>query len=287
MTASRILIAGCGDLGCELARRLLAADPGQQKPEIIGLRRDTARLPAGVVPVAADVTQAASLQSLTAFAPDVLVYAVAAHSQTDDNYHAHYVQGLRNVLQALAPAGSLRRVLFVSSTRVYGQQTDRLLDESSLPLPADFGGRRLLEAEALLQELACPATVLRFSGIYGPGRERMLRLARDPLSWPPHNSWSNRIHRDDGAAFIAYLIQRVLSGRALEDCYVVTDSLPVSQHEVLHWLAAQLGIEPLPAAIPAVTSGKRLGNQRLQQTGFQLRYPDYRSGYASLMAGAQ
>ena len=272
-----ILIVGCGDLGVALGWQLVAAGHG-----VAGVRRSNASLPCGMQLVQADVTQPSTLAELATLRPSILVYCVAADAQTDDSYRLHYVEGLRNVLGALSTAPSLRHVFFVSSTRVYGQ-TDSLIDERIPAQPEDFGGHRLLEAEALLAGLASPATTLRLSGIYGPGRTRLLRLAADPAAWPRDNSWTNRIHRDDAAAFIAFLANRVLDGGEVAPCYIVTDGHPAPQHEVLHWLAAQLG-HPTTAALPPAGGGKRLDNATLRASGFRLRYPDYRAGYAHEIA---
>ena len=199
----------------------------------------------------------------------------------DAAYKAAYVDGLRHVLATQVNNSNLKHVFFVSSTRVYGQSTVILLDETILAIPADFGGERLLEAEALLQSLTCPATTLRLSGIYGPRRLRMINLAQSPERWPHQNSWSNRIHRDDAAAFIVFLIQQVLVGDTPQPCYIVTDSQPVTQYEVLNWIAAKLGVAP--QIIPAVAGGKRLSNQAMLATGFQLQYPTYQAGYQALL----
>lgn len=230
-----------------------------------------------------DVARPETLTQLAEINPQILVYCVAASEQTDDSYRAHYVDGLRNVLAALKPAASLKHVFFVSSTRVYGQAGGALLDENIAAIPSDFGGQRLLEAEQLLEGLSCGHTVLRLSGIYGPGRRYLLNLAADPSRWPSQNSWTNRIHRDDAAAFVAFLIKQVSSGNMIDACYIVTDSKPVPQHEVLRWLAAKLGCDVSTVDAPLPSSGKRLSNARMLATGFRLRYPDYQSGYAPLM----
>jgi len=234
--------------------------------------------------LAGDVTDSSSLARLRAIDPQVLVYCVAAGAQTDDAYRACYVDGLRHVLDALEGAPGLRHVYYVSSTRVYGQSGSALLSEADPPMPADFGGRRLLQGERLLEDLPCGHTALRLSGMYGPGRNRLLVMAADPRQWPAQNAWSNRIHRDDAAAFIAFLIRKVLAGESVDDCYIVSDSHPAPQHEVLRWLAGQLGhaVPALPAPAPA--GGKRLSNTRLLASGFRLRYPDYRAGYGALLA---
>ncbi|MDO9050772.1 MAG: SDR family oxidoreductase [Methylotenera sp.] len=273
--ATKILIIGCGDLGTAVAQQLV-----QSGVYTIGVRRSAVVID-GVLIIQADVTQPDTLESLRAIQPEIVVYCVAAEAQMDAAYKAAYVDGLRHVLATQISNPNLKHVFFVSSTRVYGQNTDTLLDESILATPADFGGERLLEAESLLQSLACPATTLRLSGIYGPRRLRMINLAQSPERWPHQNSWSNRIHRDDAAAFIVFLIQQVLAGITPQACYVVTDSQPVTQYEVLNWIAAKLGVAP--QTIPAAAEGKRLSNQAMLATGFQLQYPTYQAGYQALL----
>jgi nucleoside-diphosphate-sugar epimerase len=272
------LIVGYGDLGQALGQ-LLAGDGFS----VSGLRRSECLRGGGVSMLAGDVARPETLTQLAEIAPQILVYCVAASEQTDNSYRAHYVDGLRHVLAALKPAASLQHVFFVSSTRVYGQTGDALLDEADIAQPVDFGGRRLLEAEQLLETLPCGHTALRLSGIYGPGRRYLLSMAADQSRWPQQNSWTNRIHRDDAAAFVAWLIRQLANGSEIDDCYIVTDNQPVPQHEVLRWLAANMGHDVGPVSTPPPSGGKRLSNARMRATGFQLRYPDYQAGYASLL----
>jgi nucleoside-diphosphate-sugar epimerase len=276
--AAKVLIVGCGDLGLELARQLQIQDLIP-----IGLRRSF-NLDASFDCIQADVTESYSLSVVSSLNPDFLVYCVAASAQTDENYRQHYVEGLRNVLNALDVAINLKHVIFVSSTRMYGQATDALLDENAVPQDMDFGGLRLLEAENLLKQAGKSWThsALRLTGIYGPGRNRMLNLAANLSNWPIQNTWSNRIHRDDAAAFIVHLIQMVLDGQSVQDCYVVTDSCPVSQYEVLHWIASQMGMD-VGTEIPEIIGGKRMSNQRILSTGFSLKFPDYKAGYSAML----
>lgn len=271
----QILIVGMGDLGLEVAKRLLA-----EGKQVIGVKRSLLQQ-AAIKIIQADVTKPDSLQALSALHPQVLIYCVAAGGQSDAEYKAAYVDGLRHVLATQQHNKNLQHVFFISSTRVYGQDTQALLDESVPAVPADFGGERLLEAEQLLNQLSCGATVLRLSGIYGPGRLRMINLAKNVAAWPKQNSWSNRIHRDDAAAFIVFLTKRALAGEAIDDCYIVTDSCPVPQYAVLSWIAEQLNCDQ-PEQL-AISGGKRLNNQRMVATGFKLQYPDYKVGYRALL----
>jgi nucleoside-diphosphate-sugar epimerase len=274
----RLLIVGFGDLG-----QAVAASLADESLQIFGLRRSVCSHSESVEVLVGDVTRPETLTALAALRPEYLLYAVAATAQNDENYRAQYVEGLRNVLHALLPAQSLKHAFFVSSTRVYGQHDDTLLDEYTLAIPVDFGGERLLEAEQLLEGLPCGHTVLRLSGIYGPGRDRLIRLARTPEQWPVQNSWSNRIHRDDAAAFIALLVRRALAHQPELSCYVVTDCQPAPLYEVMCWLAERLGQACERNPVPPVTGGKRLSNAHMLETGFRFRYPDYRAGYTALL----
>ena len=280
---TKVLIIGCGDLGSEVARQLVALDI-----QTIAVRRSANQLH-GVTFIQADVTHASSLAPLEAVQPEILIYCVAAGGQTDEQYKAQYVDGLRNVLATQTKNSNLKHVFFVSSTRVYGQEVDKLIDETDAAIAIDFGGYRLLEAENLLLPLACSNTVLRLSGIYGPGRLRMINLAKSSSTWPQQNSWTNRIHRDDAAAFIVFLVRRALEDAAVlptvmtRTCYIVTDSKPTPQYEVLNWIAGKLNISRPSNVNPPIEGGKRLSNQTMLATGFTLQYPDYQTGYQTLL----
>ncbi len=284
---AKILIVGFGDLGLAIAE-LLAV-----RHAVLGLRRQARNLQTYGQPsqsqssnlsiLQGDVTDPASLQVLHQLKPELILYCVAADAQTDAAYQAQYVNGLANVLATQQENTALRHVFFVSSTRVYGQDAGECLDDTSALSPMDFGGQRLLEAEQLLTNLACPTTALRLSGIYGPGRLRMINLAKSQ-TWPTINSWSNRIHRDDAAAFIVFLMEQVLAGQVVQTSYIVSDDAPVSLHEVLAWLADQMQIGIPSYAQQQASKGKRLANGLMRATGYQLKYPNFKVGYQALLA---
>ena len=276
-----VLIVGCGDLGGEIARLLSIA--GHQ---VTGVRASNKPLSAPIQVIQADVTKPASLSVLENLKSTILIYCVAANGQTDENYKAHYVDGLKNVIATQANNHALQHVFFVSSTRVYGQKTEAILDENTPAIPADFGGERLLEAENVLKALACEATSMRLSGIYGAGRLYLLNMAKDAARWPQENHWSNRIHRDDAARFIAFCCEKVYKNQKLESCYIVTDDMPTQQYEVLTWLASKQGVDVSQIKAPAAQGGKRLSNARMRATGFELHYPNYQIGYAEILKNA-
>jgi nucleoside-diphosphate-sugar epimerase len=278
---AKILIVGCGDLGSTIAMRL------QKNHQVIGLRRSQKIVP-DIQTVQADVTQPITLTQLENLNPNIVIYCVSADAQTDASYQAQYVTGLKNILTTQSSNNALQHVFFVSSTRLYGQKTLDILDETTPAIPNDFGGGRLLEAEDLLKDMQVKSnqwksTCLRLSGIYGNGRLYLANMAKDLARWPADNNWSNRIHRDDAAGFIAYLLDKVLNQQIVDDTYIVTDDMPTQQYEVLQWLAGQQGVDTSSIQTPPISRGKRLSNKRLRGTGFQLQYPNYQVGYSQIL----
>ena len=275
---AKVLMIGCGDLGATIAKRLFNA--GHM---LIGVRRGSQTLPHGMRTIQADVTLPNTLSPLESLNPNIIIYCVSAGGSTDAQYHAAYVQGLKNVLTTQANNKALQHVFFVSSTRVYGQITDELLDENTPANPADFSGERLLQAENVLNALSCNSTKLRLSGIYGAGRLYLVNMAKDLNKWPHNNHYSNRIHRDDAAAFIAFLVDKVANNQMVANCYIVTDDLPTRQYDVLTWLANQLKMDTSNIKAPSALGGKHLSNKRLRDTGFALQYPNYQAGYSEIL----
>lgn len=275
---SKILIAGCGDVGTRLARRLHAAGH-----EVYGLARRGVDLP-GVYSLQADVCQPDSLRLPAAL--DAVVVALAPDESTASAYQSVYVQGTRNLLQALQ-GQTLRHLFWLSSSSVYAQDDGGWVDESSATLPTHANAQCLLQAERLLATAPWPCTVLRLAGLYGPGRERLLRWveqARPVQVTPVH--WSNRLHVEDAAALLEFLWQQRAAGRELERLYIGCDNSPAPQHEVLDWLAAALHRAPpprLPAAAEMTGQNKRLSNARIRALGFSPRYASYREGYAEIL----
>lgn len=275
--SGRVLIAGCGDLGLSLGLRLAAGGC-----EVYGLRRRAEPLPVPLASVRADLTCPGTLGGL----PDALerVYYLATPAAFEDEaYRLAYVEGLRNLLAALPEPP--KRLIFVSSTAVYGQLGGEWVDESSPARPRTFSGRRLHEAEELALGSGVPAVIVRFGGIYGPGRERMLRKVRagEPCPADPP-LYTNRIHREDCVAALAHLGRESIP----PGVYLAVDDEPCSQCELMDWLAGRMGL-PAPERVSQPAGGvrgsnKRCRNDKLRATGFEFRYPTYREGYGEMLA---
>ncbi|PTS84895.1 NAD(P)-dependent oxidoreductase [Pseudomonas sp. HMWF032] len=279
-----LMIAGCGDVGSRLGQQLSAVGW-----TVYGLRRSVALLPQGIRPVAGDLHTDACPAAWPSEPLDYLVYCAAATEHDEAGYRAAYVDGLRRVLGWLAQQGQWpKRLLFVSSSGVYGQQLGEWVDENS-PAEADsYSGRIMREAEQLALRSGLPASLVRLTGIYGPGREWLLKQVRQGyrvVSEPP--LYGNRIHVDDAAGLLAYLLQADVRGVALDDCYIGVDDQPAPLHEVVAWLREQLDISHWSAeATVRRTGSKRCSNGRARALGWQPQYPSYREGYTAILSGA-
>ncbi len=122
------------------------------------------------------------------------------------------------------------------------------------------------------------------SGIYGPNRTRMIQLAQStPGNWPATNNWSNRIHEEDAARFIVFLINRIMLNEPIESLYLVTDGVPTKQYDVLTWIRNRLQLTTDTIEVPILESGKQLQSVLLNQSGFELKYPDFTYGYEAII----
>lgn len=279
---ARILIAGCGDLGSGVGTTL-----AQRGHDVWGLRRQADAVPAPIQALAGDFSRPDGLPTL----PNGLdtVYFIATPGRFEEEaYRLAFVEGIRNLLARLTEEGqSPRRIIMVSSTSVYGVTDGSWVDETTPAEPGGFSGKRLLEAEELLRAGPFPSVIIRFGGIYGPGRNRMLRKVREAepvVTDPPQ--YSNRIHRDDCVGALVHL-------HDLDDpapLYLAVDSTPCTQAELTDWLADRLGLPRPPRAEGAAGgtrgSNKCCRNDRLLASGYRFRYPDYQSGYEAMLSSS-
>jgi nucleoside-diphosphate-sugar epimerase len=271
------LIIGCGYLGRRVAAGWLAR--GQR---VWGTTRgragELARL--GVEPVVCDVLDPASLQSLPR--AEAVVHCVGFDRQSGAAMRRVYVEGLLNVLAALPGSP---RLVHVSSTSVYGQADGGDVDEAAATEPPDESGQVVLEAELALRARRPDAVVLRFAGIYGPGRLIRARdlqagrlLAIDP------DKWLNLIHVEDGATAVIAAAERAAAGAT----YNVSDGSPVRRRDFYAKLAALLGAPPprfvAPPSPPPASErvNRRIVSDRIRRDlGFLPQYTTYAEGLAA------
>ena len=278
---TRVVIVGCGDIGSRVA--VLMQKQGWL---VHGLRRNIAHLPAGVVPIAADLNQPECPSDWPQQPIDYVVYAMAAQSMTQAGYQQSYVQGQRHMYSWLAQHQQQpKRVIFVSSSGVYGQNDDSWIDEQSVTEPQRWSGQIMLDAEQCAMHSGHPATAVRLTGIYGPGRNMLIKRVGDGYHAPHLHSYTNRIHADDAAGLIATILQADAQGQALESVYLGVDNEPVEQAEVVAWLQEKLQVSSVADLVLQPRSGsKRCSNARARALGWTPKYSSYREGYTAQLA---
>ncbi|MDM3870525.1 NAD(P)H-binding protein [Porticoccus sp. W117] len=273
----KLLLLGCGDIATRLAAHLSV-----EHYDITGARRTP--LAGTTFPVlAADATSMSDMCDLMTLGFDAVVVTMTPSQRSEAGYRNSYLKSMEVLLQSVNASGSSPLVLFVSSTSVYGQDDGQWVDEHSTTEPGGYSGQVILESERLLQNSDLASCIVRFSGIYGPGRQAQLRAVHSgkPLTRP--NGWTNRIHSEDCAGVLAHLLEKYCSGDTLEPVYLASDHQPISQWQLRSFLCGLLGREAPPPSAEQPASGKRCRNQQLVASGYRFRYVDYRAGYSELI----
>ncbi len=271
---AHILIAGLGDLGWPLAVHW--RDAGHR---VSAIRRRNAG-PEGIDLYTGDLNEGAVL--LPPDRVDLVYIILTPAERSEQGYRRAFLEAPQRLLDQLVQQQPMPPVVFVSSTAVYGDG-DVEVNEDTPPGPERYNGRILLAAEEEISIRAL-ATVVRFSGIYGPDSERLVRQAEaiHDGEEPPALRWSNRIHRTDCVRLLTRLGEDWLAGEMQPSVVVGTDGHPALNYEVLNWLGEQLG-RPLKLPLDGSPAGKRVRSRYIEASDFELRYPDYRTGYEEVL----
>lgn len=265
----RVLIAGSGALGRELGQRLRAAGD-----EVFAVRRTPASLPEGVVGIAADLREPLERPLPVV---DAVIVTLPPDGGGDTGRPDLYQSALRNLARALA--AEPKRVVFVSSTRVFEGRTDAAsLTERDAPAPTSERGEALRAGEELAAEL-WDAVILRPAGIYGPGRESLIRGVEQgrPVAYDRR---TNRIHQTDLVRALEMLVHAADPPAVLHG----VDRRPALLGEVVTHIARRLGVAPPPRSEPDASgrgdaAGKVLDGALLSALLGRLEYPTFVEGY--------
>lgn len=272
----KALIVGCGYVGTKLAKNLFAAGIS-----VTGVRRDTSVLPQEVPGISHDVSKSTSL--VLPKDTDTIFYCVSPSEHSERAYRDTYIAGLQNTLRT-CEAAKISRFVFVSSSAVYHQNDGSWVDETSITTPIEFNGKVMLEAESLVQSAKLKSVIVRFSGIYGPGRVHFIEAAKSGkhgLIGVEH--YSNRIHRDDCAG----ILQHVATINTPQALYLGSDNEPTLWDEFVNYLARKLDIAVTKSQHRPRSNNKRCLNERITRSGYTFKYPTYREGYEALLKAAK
>lgn len=199
---------------------------------------------------------------------------------------------LRNFLRALDPQ---RRLVYISTSGVYGDCAGRWIDEHEPLKPLSERAHRRLDAERALAQWGGDHVILRVPGIYGPGRLPLERLQKNlSVIRESESPFTNRIHSDDLAQAALHAAAYGRSGEA----YNISDGHPTTMCDYFARCAVLLNLPPPPQVTleqarrvftPAMWSfmeeSKRLVTTRLrEELHFTPRYPDLAHGLPSCIA---
>jgi nucleoside-diphosphate-sugar epimerase len=279
----RLLVVGCGDVGMRLlplvARRFRVFAVTSQPERRAELRA------AGAIPIVADLDRPATLARLKGLAHYV-VHLAPPQPQGDLDLRT------RN-LTAILPEAT--RVVYISTSGVYGDRGGRPTDETAPRRPRNARARRRVDAEQVLRAWALAArgsvAILRAPGIYAAERLPLERLQRGtPALKPEDDVYTNHIHADDLASLAVLALYRALPGRA----YNASDDTQLKMGEYFDLVADAFGLARAPRLARAelertvspvqlsfMSESRRLVNTRIKrELRARLRYPRVESALA-------
>ena len=275
MSTQKLLIIGQGDIGLPVTNKL-----AQEGLSVTGLARSDRshyQLDAKVDFMQADALTLTA-EKLKGFTRIAII--VTPDEYSTSGYNDSYLSICHHLATLASELANLERVVFISSTGIYGQNKGEWVDEYTAPVtPERDASKVILQAEQALQQgFADKAIIIRPSGIYGRERLMRLRKAKEAQKEPiAAEDWSNRIMDHD----LVTIIAKVLTIAAPKSLYIATDYVPVTTLELTTWLSKQVGETP-PEIDGEKTSitGKRLhSNIPLAW----LTYPDWQAGYHDIL----
>ncbi len=278
MTGKKHLFIGFGDLASRCAQALI--DDGDT---VVGIARSERPTQVGLEFWQGDVTSESILQRIREAYFDSVVITLTPSGRREEDYRRAYYAPVKALLQNWQLGNAPERILYISSTGVYAQSNGEVVDENSPAEPTSPTQVILRETEELLLNSAYRATVIRFSGIYGPKRNYLLRQV--VLGNGGNDQYSNRIHEEDCSGVMYFLVNLPID--QLQKIYLATDKTPVTSRDIRVWLAGELGIDPNTLSEPEVSpmgKAKRCHSALLENSGYEFKYPTYKSGYISCLA---
>jgi nucleoside-diphosphate-sugar epimerase len=284
----RLLIIGCGDVGLRILPmlcqrfRVFAVIHGVTHTAM----RCAALRAAGAIPIVADLDQPHSLPRLAGLAQWIIHLVPPAPDGLTDSRTRHLLANL--------PRGPGRtRLVYVSTTGVYGDCGGALVDETRTVQPHNARAKRRVDAERALRAWgrrshAC-VSILRVPGIYAGDRLPLARLRQGtPALVADEDVYTNHIHADDLARIIVAALCRGLPGRvyhAVDDSDLrmgeyfdaVADACGVPHPPRLTREALQQVVSPMMLSF--MSESRRLGNARIKsELGVRLRYRRVQDG---------
>ena len=287
----RVLIIGCGDIALRLVRRQREQGASRNGGvQFYALNRSPSRIPLlfemGIRPIAGDLDDRRSLRRLAGMADVILHFAPPQGEGLVD-------QRTRRLLAALSMGAHPTRMVYISTTGVYGDCAGAWVEETRPSRPGNARARRRWDAEQQLRGWAIRTgvrlAILRAPGIYARGRLPEARVRQGlPALLPESDIYTNHIHAED----LARLAWRAAFHARPQRLYNAVDDSGLKMGDWFDCVADHLGVPRPPrlsheAVMAAVTpamrtflnESRRLSNRRIrEELDFHFRYPDVHAG---------
>lgn len=283
--ALKIAVLGCGYVGAEFARQAQAAGHAVLGVVRSEASRDKLRA-AGLTAEAFDLQSGDWAQLPKRF--DAVVYAASTGGGGPEAYALAYDVGVKRALAWARDVGA-QAFVFTSSTGVYRQDDGGLVDEGSPVGGAPTADAILGGERAVLASGFAKARVLRFGGLYGPGRHHLVDQLRrgDRVIGGRVDHFINYLHRDDAASSV---LASLVGGPAGARVYNVGDGQPVTKEALARWIARRLGqpepvFDPSAPAGPRVAKGGRTQPNRIVATGLIRAELGWKPRFTDVFAG--
>lgn len=291
---TRVFILGCGNIGCRVARQWQ-----QDKLSIIGLVRShtsAERLrQQGIEPIVLDLDHPPADNSAVIQAQSALQQALVYYFAPPPKIGEQDTRML-HFLQLTDRAHKPARIIYLSTSGVYGDQAGRVIDEDTPPQPVAARAKRRYFAEQAVRQWGdrqrVPVITLRTGGIYAPDRLPLKRI-RDqvPIIHASLAPMTNRIHADDltqacvaaakkGRAGRIYNISDGSQSTMTEYFNVIADHFGLPRPPTLGWREAEKQLSP--GMLSYLRESRQLDNRRmLEELGVELQYPTLQQGLTS------
>jgi nucleoside-diphosphate-sugar epimerase len=283
----RIIIVGCGYIGTRVARIWKVS--GAEVTCLVRAPEHQAALESeGLSALSCSFDDPSGIPALD-LADSILYYFVPPPGGGIADSRA------RNFCATLSGTAPPGKIIYMSATSVYSEANGGTVTELSETTPSSAMGKRRLDAEAAFREYGTannvPVTILRVSGIYGPGRLPLMQISQgQPLLREEESGPSNRIHADDLARICCAAAEKGRTG----DIFNVSDGRPSSMTAYFNACADALGYPRQhqvtmevarrvmsPLMFSYVSESRVIDNSlMLEQLGVNLQYPTIAEGLA-------
>jgi nucleoside-diphosphate-sugar epimerase len=285
MNLPTLYIVGCGDIGTRVAK--IAAD---RKTKVCSLSRGNKFPPrtdtSGVAFKVCDLDTPETLSGLNLKGAALLYSAPPPGGGVLDTR-------VRNFLATLQAGCEPAKIVYISTTSVYGDCRDELVTEERPVNPANHTAKRRCDAEERFRawgaERGVPIVILRVSGIYGPGRIPMQRIqSQEPLLDEREVGYTNRIHSDDLAQVCLAALEKGADGDIFNVCdgeeskmtdyfNAITDLMHLPRLPQVSLAEARKVMSPLMFSY--MTESRKISNRKMiEKLGIKLKYPTMMEG---------